>query len=175
MLRKLTSPPVARTAAGRLLRQGCCVVRASRARSSAASGTILKGQCHTAPPTESTWLGVGSGSGLGLGVGLGLGLATMPTGEYLHARGVWCVACGMWRVHVHVHIAMRVACCNVRGVSVACAWRARGVCVACAWRARGVWRVACACEEAALGCSSAPTACLRAILMRRLLRTACTL
>ena len=72
MLRKLTSPPVARTAAGRLLRQGCCVVRASRARSSAASGTILKGQCHTAPPTESTWLGVGSGSGLGLGVGLGL-------------------------------------------------------------------------------------------------------
>ena len=61
------------------------------------------------------------------------------------------------------------------GTFQVCAWRVRGVCVACAWRVRGVWRVACACEEAALGCSSAPTACLRAILMRRLLRTACTL
>jgi hypothetical protein len=42
-------------------------------------------------------------------------------------RGVWCVACGAWRV--------------VRGVGVcvawACAWRVRDVCeIGCAWKNR---------------------------------------
>ena len=55
MLRKGTASPVVRTAAGRLVRQGCCAMRAIRVRSSAASAGILIAQCHTAPPTESTW------------------------------------------------------------------------------------------------------------------------
>eukprot|EP00964_Phaeocystis_antarctica_P108790 scaffold73311_cov63-Phaeocystis_antarctica.AAC.2 len=118
MVRKATASPVVRTTAGRLVRHGCCAVRANRARSSAASATMLKAQCHTDPPTESTWLGVG------LGLGFGLGPRRAP-------------AC-----------AWRVACARL--VCVACV---RGVCV------RGVC-VACACEGAALGSSSAPTACL---------------
>ena len=55
MLRKRTASPVVCTAAGRLVRQGCCAVRAIRVRSSAASAAMLIAQCHTAPPTESTW------------------------------------------------------------------------------------------------------------------------